>query len=114
MDWFNLVFQGTLKSLLQHHSSKASILQHSAFYVVQLSQLYMTDRKTVALTMWTFVSKLMSLPFKMLSRFVHSAIVVIYQMHPQDLCIILHDPQNSPEENTLPVSTLKPRELELR
>ena len=64
--------------------------------------------------MWTFVSKLMSLPFKMLSRFVHSAIVVIYQMHPQDLCIILHDPQNSPEENTLPVSTLKPRELELR
>ena len=62
MDWFNLfAFQGTLKSLLQHHSSKASILQHSAFYMVQLSQLYMTDRKTVALTMWTFVSKLMSL-----------------------------------------------------
>ena len=114
MDWFNLVFQGTLKSLLQHHSSKASILQHSAFYVVQLSQLYITDRKTVSLTMWTFVGKLMSLPFNMLSRFVHSAIVVIYQMHPQDLCIILHDPQNSPEENTLPVSTLKPRELELR
>ena len=61
-DWLDLLaVQRTLKSLLQHHNLKASILQHSAFYMVQLSQLYMTDRKTVALTMWTFVSKLMSL-----------------------------------------------------
>ena len=58
MDWLDLLaIQGTLKSLLQHHSSKASILQHSAFFIVQLSHLYMTTRKTIALTRWTFVSK---------------------------------------------------------
>ena len=68
MDWLDLlVVQGTLKSLLQHHSSKASILQCSAFFTVQLSHPYMTTGKTIALTRWTFVSKLMSLLFNMLS-----------------------------------------------
>ena len=62
MDWLDLLaVQGTLKSLLQHHSSKASILQHLALFVVQLSHLYMTTGKTIALTRWTFVGKLMSL-----------------------------------------------------
>ena len=62
MDWFDLLtIQGTLKSLLQHHSSKASILQHSVFFIVQLSHPYMTTRKTIALTWWTFVGKVMSL-----------------------------------------------------
>ena len=64
IDWFDLLsVQGTLKSLLQHHSSKASILQHSAFFMVQLSHLYMTTCKTIALTIGTFVGKLMSLLF---------------------------------------------------
>ena len=63
MDWLDLLtVQGTLKSLLQHHSSKASILQHSAFFIVQLSHPYMTTGKTIALTRWTFVGKVMS-PF---------------------------------------------------
>ena len=64
-----LAVQGTIKSLLQHHSSKASILQHSAFFVVQLPHLYMTTRKTIALTIWNFVGKVTSL-FNTLSRFV--------------------------------------------
>ena len=64
-----LAVQGTLKSLIQHHSSKASIL-HSAFFIVQLSHPYMTTGKTIALTRWTFVSKIMSLFFNMLSRLV--------------------------------------------
>ena len=69
MDWLDLLaVQGTLKSLLQHHSSKASILLHSAFFIVQLSHLYMTTGKTIALTRWTFVGKVMSLLFNMLSR----------------------------------------------
>ena len=68
IDWFDLLaIQGTLKSLLQHHSSKASILQRSAFFMVQLSHLYKTTRKTRALTIWTFVSKEMTLLFNMLS-----------------------------------------------
>ena len=71
MYWLDLLeVQGTLKSLLQHHSSKASILRHSAFFVVQLSHPYMTTGKTIALTRWTFVGKLMSLLFNMLSRLV--------------------------------------------
>ena len=71
MDWLDLLaVQGTLKSLLQHHSSKASILQCSAFFIVQISHLYMTTRKTIALTRWTFVGKVMSLHFNMLSRLV--------------------------------------------
>ena len=65
-----LAIQGTLKTLLQHHSSKASILQHSAFFTVQLSHPYMTTGKTIALTRWTFVDKVMSLLFNMLSRLV--------------------------------------------
>ena len=71
MDWLDLLaVQGILKSLLQHHSSKASILQCSAFFIPQLSHLYMTTGKTIALTRWTFVSKVMSLLFSMLSRLV--------------------------------------------
>ena len=71
MDWLDLLaVQGTLKSLLQHHSSKASILQRSAFFIVQLSHPYMTTGKTIALTRWTFVGKVMSLLFNMLSRLV--------------------------------------------
>ena len=65
-----LAVQGTLKSLLQHHSSKASILQHSAFFIGQLSHPYMTTGKTIALTRWTFIDKVMSLFFNMLSRLV--------------------------------------------
>ena len=64
MDWFDLAIQGTLKSLLQHHSSKASILQYSTFFAVHLSHLYMTTGKTMALTLWTFVGKVMSLLFR--------------------------------------------------
>ena len=71
IDWFDLlVVQGTLKSLLQHHNSKPSILWHSAFFMVQLSHPYITTGKTIALTIWTFVGKVMSLIFNMLSRFV--------------------------------------------
>ena len=71
MDWFDLlVVQGTLKSLFQYHSSKASILQRSAFFTVQPSHPYMTTGKTIALTRWTFVGKVMSLLFNMLSRLV--------------------------------------------
>ena len=71
MDWLDLLaVQGTLKSLLQHHSSKASILQRLAFCIVHLSHPYMTTGKTVALTRWTFVDKVMSLLFHMLSRLV--------------------------------------------
>ena len=71
IDWSDLLaVQGTLKSLLQHHSSKASILQHSSFFTVQLSNQYMTTRKTISLTRWTSVGKLMSLLFNMLSRLV--------------------------------------------
>ena len=71
MDWLDLLaVQGTLKSLLQHHSSKASILWCSAFFIVQLSHPYMTTGKTITLTRWTFVDKVMSLLFNMLSRLV--------------------------------------------
>ena len=71
IDWFEpLVLQGTRKSLLQHHSSKVSILWCSAFFIVQLSHPYMTTRKTKALTRWTFVSKVMSLLLNMLPRLV--------------------------------------------
>ena len=70
MDLVLLAVQGTLKSLLQHHSSKASILQHSAFFIVQLSHPYMTTGKIIALTRWIFVDKVMSLLLNMLSRLV--------------------------------------------
>ena len=68
-DWLDLLaVQGTLKSILQHHSSKASVLQHSAFFILQLSHPYMTTGKTIALTKWTFVGRVISLLFNMLSR----------------------------------------------
>ena len=71
MNWLDLLaVQGTLKTLLQHHSSKASILQHSAFFIVQLSHPYMIAGKTITLTRWTFVGKVMSLLFNMLYRLV--------------------------------------------
>ena len=71
IDWFDLLaVQGIFKSLFQHHSSKASILRHSAFFMVQLSQPYVTSEKTIALIIWTFVGKVMSLLFNTLSRFV--------------------------------------------
>ena len=71
MDWLDLLaVQGTLKSLLQHHSSKASVLQHSAFFILQLSHPYTTTGKTITLTGWTFVGKVMSLLFNMLFRLV--------------------------------------------
>ena len=77
MDWLEfLAVQGTLKSLLQHHSSKASILWHSAFFIVQLSHPYVTTEKTIALTRLTFVGKVMSLPFNMLSRLVITFILM--------------------------------------
>ena len=76
MDWLDLLaVQGTVKSLLQHYSSKASILQHSTFFTVQLSYPYMTTGKTIALTRWTFAGKAMSLLFNMLSRFLRVAMV---------------------------------------
>ena len=74
IDWFDLLaVQGPLKSLLQHHSSKASLLQHSAFCMIQLSHPYMITGKTIALTRWTFVSKVMSLLFNILCRFFQGA-----------------------------------------
>ena len=88
MDWlYLLAVQGTLKSLLQHHSSKAFILWHSAFFTVQLSHPYMTPGKTIALTRWTFVGKVMSLLLNMLSR---SVITFL----PRSMCLLiswLHD-----------------------
>ena len=89
MDWLDLLaVQGTLKSLLQHHSSKASILRHSAFFIVQLSHPYMTTGKTIALTRQTFVGKVMSLLFSMVSRFVIA-------FFPRSKCLLiswLHSP----------------------
>ena len=80
-DWFGLLaVQGTLKSLHQHHSLGASILWHSAFFTVQCSHPYMTTGKAIALTRWTFVGKVMSLPFNMLSRFVTAFLPV--SKHP--------------------------------
>ena len=83
MDWLDLLaVQGTLKSLLQHHSSKASILRHSAFFIPQLSHPYMTTGKTIALTRRTFVDKVMSLLFNMLSRLVISFL-------PRSKCLLI-------------------------
>ena len=102
------VVQGTLKSHLQHHSSKASILWHSAFFIVQLWHPYKTTGKTIALTIWTFVGKVMSLLFKMLSRFVITFL-------PRSTCIfnfmaavtICHD-FGAPKIKSLTVSTVSP------
>ena len=83
MDWLDLLaVQGTLKSFLQHHRLKASILLHSAFFIVQLSHPYMTTGKTIALTRWTFAGKVMSLLFNMLSR-----LVIIFLPRSKNLLI---------------------------
>ena len=83
INWFDLLaVQGTLKSLLQHHSSKASVLRPSAFFIVQLSHPHMTTRKTIALTKWTFVSKVMSLHFNMLSR-------LFIALLPRSKCLLI-------------------------
>ena len=83
MDWFDLLaVQGTLKSLLQCHSSKASILQCSAFFIVQLSYPYITTGKTIVLRVWTFVNKVMSLLFNILSR-----LVIIFL--PRNKCLLI-------------------------
>ena len=90
MDWLDLLaVQGTLKSLLQHHSSKASILRHSAFSTVQLSHPYMTTGKTIHLTKWTFVSKIMSLLFNMLFRLVIAFL-------PRNKCLLISWFQSPP------------------
>ena len=99
MDWLDLpAVQGTLKSLLQHHSSKASILQCSAFLIVQFSHPYVTTGKTIALTRWTFVAKVMSLLFNMLSRLVitflrrSKRLLISWLQSPS--AVILEPPQN--------------------
>ena len=98
IDWFNLLaVQGTLKSLLQHHSSKASILWHSAFFIVQLSHPYMTTGKTIVLTRQTFVSKVVSLLCNILSRFVLAFLPrskCLNFMAAVTLCSDFGDPQN--------------------
>ena len=98
MDWLDLLaVQGTLKSLLQHHSSEASILQHSAFFTVQLSHLHMTTGKTIALPRQTFVDKVMSLLFNMLSRLVitfltrNKCLLISWLQSPS--AVILEPPQ---------------------
>ena len=89
MDWLDLfAIQGALKSLLQHHSSKASIFWHSAFFTVQLSHPYMTNGKTIALTRWTFIGKVMSLLFNMLSRLAINFLFT-YAIISTSYCIIL-------------------------
>ena len=90
IDWFHLfAVQGTLKSLLQHHSSKASVLQRSAFFIVQLSHRYMTTGKTIPFTRWTFVAKVMSLLFNMLSRLVIAFL-------PRSKCLLISWLQSPP------------------
>ena len=100
--------QGTFKSLLQHHSSKASILQHSAFFVVQLSHPYMTTGETIALTRQTFVGKVMSLLFNMLSRLVitylpRSKYLLISWLQPPSAVIL-----EPPEIKSVTVSIVSP------
>ena len=99
MDWLDvLAVQGTLKSLLQHHNSKASVLRHSAFFIVQLSHPYMTTGKTIALTRRTFADKVMSLLFNMLSRLVitflprSKRLLISWLQSPS--AVILEPPQN--------------------
>ena len=83
MDWLDLLaVQGTLKSLLQHHGAKASTLQCSAFFIAQLSHPYMATGKTIALTRWTFVGKVMSLLFNMLSR-------LVITFPPRSKCLLI-------------------------
>ena len=109
MDWLDLLaVQGTLKSLLQYHSSKASILWHSAFFIVQHSHPNMTAGKTIALTRWTFVGKIMSLLFTMLSRLVITFL-------PMSKCLLISWLQlpsvvimESPKLKSVTVSTVSP------
>ena len=111
IDWFDLLaVQGTFKSLLQHHNSKTSILRRSAFFMVQLSHPYMTTGKTIALTRWTFVGKVMSLLFNMLSR---SCIAFL----PRSKCLIswlqlpfamILEPSLHPQMKSVTVSTVSP------
>ena len=109
MDWLHLLaVLGTLKSFLQHHSSKASILWRSAFFIVQLSHAYMTTGKTIALTRWTFVDKVMSLLINMLSRLVitflpRSKYILI--SWPQSPSAVILDP---PKIKSATVSTVSP------
>ena len=99
MNWLDLLaVQGTLKNLLQHHSSKASVLQHSAFFIVQLSHPYMTTRKTITLTRWTFVDKVMSLILNVLSSLViaflpRSKCLLISRLRSPS-AVILEPPKN--------------------
>ena len=103
MDWLELLaVQGTRKGLLQHHSSKASILQCSAFFIVQLSHPYMTVGKTVALTRWTSVGIVMSLLFNMLSRLVSKHLLISWMPSPS--AVILEPPKIKP----VTVSTISP------
>ena len=111
MDWLDLLaVQGTLKSLLQHHSSKASFLQHSAFFTVQLSHPYMTTGKTIALTRWTYVGKIMSLLLNMLSRLVitflprSKRLLISWLQSPS--AVILEPP--TPQKKSDTVSTVSP------
>ena len=108
IDWLDLLaVQGTLKSLLQHHSSKPSILQRSAFFTVQLSHPYMTTGETIALTSWTFVGKVMCLLFNMLSAAAAAAAAKSLQ-----LCLTLCDPiDGSPPGSPIP-GILQARTLE--
>ena len=109
MDWLDLLaVQGTLKSLLQHHRSKASILQHSAFFIVQLSHPYMTTGKTTALTRWTFIGKVTSLFFNMLSSLVITFL-------PRSRCLLISWLQSPsavtlepPKIKSVTVSTISP------
>ena len=113
VDWLNpLAVQGTLKSLLQHHSSKASILCRSAFFTVQLSHPYMTTGKTIALTRWTFVGKVMSLVFNIPSRLVitflprSKRLLISWLQSPS--AVILESPKNSLTLHSSGISTLIP------
>ena len=100
IDWFVLLtVQGTIKSLLQHHSSKTSVLRRSAYFIVQLSHPYMTTGKTTALTIWIFISKVMSLLFNTLTRFVIAFL-------PKSKCLLISWLQ-SPSEVILELKKIK-------
>ena len=102
MDWLDLLaVQKTLKSLLQHHSSKASILGHSAFFTVQLSHLYTTTGKTIALTRRTFVGKVMSLLFNMLCKLVTAFL-------PRSMCLLISWLQSPSAVTSVTISTVYP------
>ena len=101
IDWLDLLaVQGTLKSLLQHHSSKASVVRHSAFFIVQLSYPYMTIGKIIALTRWTFVGKVTSLLYDMLSR-------LVIPFLPRNKCLLISWLQQSPSAVILEPTKIK-------